>query len=285
MITKNLVKKAVVGLFMAALIIVFANVETAYAQSGGGSSPASPGTINPQESVLYEKQREMDRYLFLDHSDEIANMGFKVIYTGVAYNYVEVGITPYKEEFAAFIYDKFGTELVKVVDAEEAVIYEADPQDAPDAMPVEPADNTSDSVSPIMDMGDDTPAYAHDSITDEALIKEREQLLADEKEKLTIQIESVDGDEPSEDMAPDRIREPGIAEDLPVDGIAKDTSDDADARLVAANEIAKTTAADDTKTEDKGMSTAGIIAMAIGGIIIIGGIIYLSAKKKTAKTD
>ena len=28
------------------------------------------------------------------------------------------------------------------------------------------------------------------------------------------------------------------------------------------------------------MSTAGIIAMAIGGIIIIGGIIYLSAKKK-----
>ena len=76
---KNLVKKVVVGC-SAALIIGFANVETY----------AHPAEVllrhhrndKSSESVLYEsKERWIENYS--DHSDEIANMGFKVIYTGV----------------------------------------------------------------------------------------------------------------------------------------------------------------------------------------------------------
>ncbi|TAH64749.1 MAG: hypothetical protein EWM47_11990 [Anaerolineaceae bacterium] len=282
MIKKNLIKKLTIGLCMTAFLVGAVNVGTAFAQSGGGTSSSSMGTIDPVDSELYEKQREMDQYLFVDHTDEIAKMGFKVIYTGVAENYVEVGITPYNEEFAAYLYDKFGKELVKVVDTEEAVLYDT-PVQAPDVMPAD-SGNVASPTTPIMDMGEDTPVS--DSSSDEALIKEREQAMDDEEEKFTIQIESIDGDEPADAMDPELIWQTGVVEDLPVADIAEEASeDDTDIRLVAADDMAKVTIAGDIETEDKGLPTASIIAIVAAGIIIIGGTAYASAKKKAVKKN
>ena len=283
LIKKNIIRKFALGLCMSALLIGTTNAGMAFAQSGQGSSSSFLGTASSEDSSLYEKQREMDQYLFVDHVDEIEKMGFKVIYTGVAEKQVEVGITPYNEEFAAYIYDKFGMELVKVVDTEEVVLYEVSAEEAPDAIPIEPDGNSASPTTP-MDMGEDTSVS--DGSTDEALIKEREQLMADEEEKLTIQIESIDNEEPKELMDPEVIWQTGIAEDLPVEDNAEEASgDDSNKRLEDVDDMVKVTIADDIETEDKGLPTASVIAIVAGGIAIIGGTAYAAAKKKAVKKD
>ena len=93
----------------------------------------------------------------MDQVKEIEGMGFKVIYTGVADDYVEVGITPYNDEYAAYIYDEFGRDIVKVVDTDEVILYDSVGV-APDAVTID-ADNAVSSETPIMDMGD-TPVTA-----------------------------------------------------------------------------------------------------------------------------
>lgn len=282
MIKKKFLKKVAIGLSIAALFIGTANIGTAFAQSGGGTSSASRGTVNPQDSELFEKQREMDMFLFVDNIKEIEEMGFQVIYTGVSDSFVEVGITPYNDEYAAYLYDEFGTEIVKVVDTEEVVIYDT-PVEAPDAMPIDADKNTS-LQTPIMDMGD-TPV-SNDS-DDEAHIKEREQLMADEEEKLTIQIESIGGSEPADSMDPESIWQTDIVEDLPNEDIGEDDSDDGiDTGLVTAeDDMMSTTSANNIENEDKGLPTASLVAIVVGGILIIGGTAYVSAKKRLVKKD
>jgi hypothetical protein len=283
MIKRNLLKTFALGLCMSAIFAGSMNVGTAYAQSGGGSSSAFGATTSSEDSRLFEKQKEMDQYLFVDNAEELEAMGLKVIYTGVADNYVEVGITPYNEEYAAFLYDQFGKELVKVVDTEKVFLYDA-PEEPADDMPVAP-DNVE---SPIMDMGD-TPV-SDGVVDDEALIKEREQLMADEEEKLSIQIESIDGDEASEDMNPEVIWQTGLVVDLPEADLAQENSEDSidadDIRLVSAeDDMAAITTAGDVENENKGLPTVSIVAIVAAGILIIAGTAYTSVKKRAVKKD
>jgi hypothetical protein len=280
MVKRNFLRKFALGLCMTAFLVGTINIGTALAQSGGGTSSVALVNENPKDSVLFEKQREMDQYLFIDNIKKIEEMGFEVIYTGVSDNHVEVGITPYKEEYVTFLYDVFGVELVKVVDTEEAVLYDL-PEEAPDAMPIEP-DNLPSPALPIMDMGDDRSVSDIDS--DEALLKEREQLMVDDENKLNIQIESVGGEEPTEGMDPELIWQTGIAENLPLTDIEEEaTMDDTDIRLVAAEDMVTTTSASDVENEEKGLPTVSIIAIVAGGILIIGATTYTSVKRREVK--
>lgn len=282
MIKNKLIRRFALGLCMTVLLVGATNVGIAQAQSGGGISSELSKAASSQESILYEKQREMDQYLFIDNVEEITSMGFEVIYTGVAKDYVEVGITPYNEEFAAYIYDKFGMELVKVVDTEKIVFYEDAVENTSNIMPAD-YEKEAYEVAPIMDMGD---APVSNKVEDEALIKEREQLKADEEEKLTIQIESIDGDEPREEMDPELIWQTGIVEDFPAADISEDASiDDTHIRLVAADGNVKKTVADNAETEEKGLPTASIIAIVASGVIIIGGAVYSSSRRKAVKKN
>lgn len=277
MIKKNLLKTFALGLCMSALFAGSINVGTAYAQSAGGASQGFEGAMSAEEGILFEKQREIDQYLFVDHAEELEAMGIELIYTGVADNYVEIGIAQYSDEYAALLYDIFGDELVKVVDTEELVLYDATGE-AP-AIPVAP-----DYVaSPIMDMGD-TPVS--DSGSDgEAILKESEQLVADEEEMLTIQIQTIGEGEPSDAMDPELIWQTGIEEGLPEADIAEEKQDaDSDIRLVSAeDDMVTTTSAGDVESEEKGLPTASIIAIVAGGVLIIGGTAYASARKRTVK--
>jgi hypothetical protein len=280
MIKKNLIKTFALGLCISALFAGAANAGVAYAQSGGGTSPGLRGTVSSEDSALFEKQKEMDHYLFDEHVQEIEKLNFEIIYTGVADTYVEVGITPYTEENAKYLYDIFGDELVKVVDTQEAVLYTSPDEGQNVAIPVAP-DNIA---SPIMDMGD-TPV-SDTSASDEALIKEREQM-ANDNDEFSIQIESIEEDEPSEDMDPELIWQTGVVEDLPVSDNADVISDeDTDIRIVSdQDDMVKTTSAKDIQSENKSLPTASIIAIVAGGIIIIGGIVFVSNKKKAVKNN
>jgi len=72
---------------------------------------------------LLRKQSEIDQYLFEDHIEEITKKGFNVTHTGPFDAYVEIGITPYNEENANYLYSIFGEDEIKVVEGLEAELY------------------------------------------------------------------------------------------------------------------------------------------------------------------
>ena len=93
------------------------------AETAGDSAPAYPGLAAPQTDTLLDKQTEIDKYLFADHMGDIEAQGFKVSYTGITDLYVEIGITPYTEANAQYLYDIFGDENVKIVEGDMMTAY------------------------------------------------------------------------------------------------------------------------------------------------------------------
>lgn len=76
------------------------------------------GYANEALSVMHAK---VDAYVFKDKVDELAAQGIQVTNTGPVGEYIEIGIIDYTDEKAAYLYDVFGTELVKVVEGVQAV--------------------------------------------------------------------------------------------------------------------------------------------------------------------
>jgi predicted SPOUT superfamily RNA methylase MTH1 len=94
----------------------------AYAETGASTDQRS---VVSQETgisdVLLQKQQEIDKYVFEQHADELANKGITVTNTGPVGGVVEIGITPYNEANADHLYGIFGTKIVKVVAGTQAV--------------------------------------------------------------------------------------------------------------------------------------------------------------------
>jgi hypothetical protein len=96
-----------------------------------GAAYAETGASNGQQSVLsqetgisdvlLQKQQEIDKYVFEQHADELVNKGITVTNTGPVGDVVEIGITPYNEANADYLYGIFGKEMVKVVEGQQAV--------------------------------------------------------------------------------------------------------------------------------------------------------------------
>lgn len=263
----------------------------AYASSGEGSSPAYEGKTSVVDTNLLEMQREMDQYLFVDNVKEIDKLGFTVVYTGVADEYVEVGITPYTDENAGYIYKIFGKEQVKVVGTDEAVLYAPDAL-APDVLgsdEIRPEDIPVDSdneIVPIIDIGNDTPAYDLDtSVSDSNLMEEQE--LIGEREK-----RALEGDDniSNEDMD-ELMRQTAVVEDLPiadidsvedikVESIEDDgymTTQDDTVRIVSDN------SENDTSSENDSKIKPIYIVIIAGGVIALGGVAFVSSRKKAVK--
>lgn len=70
---------------------------------------------------LAKKQEEIDYIVFNKNSKEIEEKGFTVVSTGMVNKFVEVRIEPYNEENAEYLYNIFGTDMVKIVEGQEAI--------------------------------------------------------------------------------------------------------------------------------------------------------------------
>lgn len=255
MFRAKLLKALALGLCMSALF-----TGAAYAQSGGGTSSSFRGEISAEDKVLFDKQLEIDRYLFADHVKEVEKKGIQVNYTGVADTYVEIGISDYSDDKADYLYNIFGKDIVKVVAAEQAVLYNT--MEEPKA-----------AVSDIVDDGQIYTTMAIDPNTAVSDEDGSEALLEDkvnkggEDEEFTIQIESINEEEDLAD--PEEIYQTTVAD--------------------AGQEIAETVSAKDTvedlkRTEDgadEGLSTPVTILLIAGGAVLVGGAIIISSKKKT----
>lgn len=117
MFKSKLLKAFIIGICLSALssAAVFAEVDAV--EPGGGVTGQPAG-----DSKVLDKQKEIDDYVFYEHVEEIAEKGFKVVYTGPSGAFVEIGITPYSEANAEYLYELFGKDAVKVVESEEAYL-------------------------------------------------------------------------------------------------------------------------------------------------------------------
>jgi len=261
MIKSKLLKVVMLGLCMSVL-----STGVAFAQSVGGSDPTiTEQTTDAASNALYEKQREIDQYVFKDHAEEIEEKGFKIIYTGVADSFVEIGITPFDEASANYLYDIFGSEGVKVVASEEASLYTAPDKSAVSEVAEAPLD---DQIYTTMEITPDTAVTSTDAV-DSSL----DDKVYKGDDELSIQIESVDGEEAPVD--PSVIFQTGVADAGQEDLENQVVSTTDDSAIAEGNVV--------SAKDSDGLSTPIIILIIAGGAIIIGGAVLLSSKKKAAK--
>ncbi len=120
MIKRNLFKAVMLGLCMAAL----SSSGTAFAMAGAGTTGSvGAEVITPELEALYAKQSDIDKLLFEDHAKDIEKKGFMVNTTGVINDVIEIGISPFNEENADYIYELVGKDEVKVVEFDQSIIY------------------------------------------------------------------------------------------------------------------------------------------------------------------
>lgn len=94
-------------------------------QLGPDTPVSSVSNSAPQVSEeITNLQIEIDRYLFNQHSEDISKRGFKVTHTVPTEEYVEIGIEPYSEENAEYLYSLFGKDKIKVVAGEQVILYD-----------------------------------------------------------------------------------------------------------------------------------------------------------------
>jgi hypothetical protein len=68
-----------------------------------------------------DKQKEVDQIIFEQHNGDFTEQGFTVTHTAPVNNKVEVGITPYTEASAAYLYDILGEDKVEIVEGVQSV--------------------------------------------------------------------------------------------------------------------------------------------------------------------
>ncbi len=241
MIKRNLMKAVMMGLCMAAL----STSGTAFAMVGAGST-GSVGVevMTPELEALYAKQSEIDKILLKDHVRDIELKGFMVNTTGVIDDVIEIGISPYSEENAAYIYELVGKEDVKVVEFDMSVIYQTS------APLVAPDETTSSDADGVVTIQDTDAAEAEDG-------------------KMEIQIESV------EDAEDDKM-------EIQIESVA-DGSDEKLETVSAPVDDIRTMAPTNAENKENDLSTSVIILVVAGGAALIGGAVLYSGRKKGNK--
>lgn len=121
---KNLYRKKLnlINTFVLSVVLTVGTVTTAFAAPNDVQSYMVTTVKSDIQEKLFEKQKEIDEYIFEKNAKEIEKKGFTVTHTGAVENYVEVGIAPYNEENAEYLYEIFGKDNVKVVEGQQAIL-------------------------------------------------------------------------------------------------------------------------------------------------------------------
>lgn len=112
---KNIFKVVLISACMVTL-----SSTVAFGAEDNGQSTSSEAVQNV-DNKLYDKQVEIDKLLFDEHAKDIESMGFKVVSTFPTDGLIEIGITPYSQTNADYIYQLLGSDLIKVVEGDQAV--------------------------------------------------------------------------------------------------------------------------------------------------------------------
>ena len=258
MIKTKLFKGFALGLCLSMLF-----TGAAFARTGGG-------TGEKKTDPLLKKQAEIDQYVFVDHTEDIKKAGFEIVYTGVADTFVEIGIVPYNDENANYLYKVFGKDIVKVVESEEATLHttagEKDGENDNKAL-------AADAAEPDLgtEQGIDVPEDGSEKPDGE-----KTGQTAEENQKREIQRESLP-EEKSFSEADDSMvkkgkgpaEQSGAAEDGQKTQVISAPEEQSDLAAVA-----------NVSEEAEGLSSPVTILLIAGGAVILGGAVFIVMKKR-----
>lgn len=120
--------KYIKGIMLGLCISAF-STSVAFAQVATSDDVLAISEVVQSEGAkeLMEKQRQIDQYLFEDHAKELEAKDIFVNYTGIVDDYIEIGISPYNDENADYLYNALGNEDIKVVEFDQSIIYASGP--------------------------------------------------------------------------------------------------------------------------------------------------------------
>jgi LPXTG-motif cell wall-anchored protein len=276
MLKPNLNKAVMLGLGIAAF-----STSLAFAQVRSTEiAPEFRGEIAAEGSIeLYDKQKEIDLYLFADHVDEISDKGIKVAYTGVMGDVVEIGITPFTDENADYLYGIFGNNEVRVVEAADNIIY----ADSTNAAVSDLITGTAIDGSDIM-LPDGAVSLAGAAVNGEGSQESEGNVAADsdavtnEELMYTTGIADTAADTGS---AVDGDEAVSSDEDIKVQLASSNAGAADDIRTVAAE--SQTASQNDKDTGSNSVDSSVIILAIAGGAVLVGGGILAAKRKKTDK--
>lgn len=145
-----MIRKKIAGALILGTCVTILSTGTAFASTGEGRLPMEPRELIKEEVYtttivdsgdtpvsiaveaapdydpkVMEKQSQIDTLLFEEHKGEFEKKGFSITHTAPHFDgYVEVGITPYSQENADYLYEILGRDMVKVVEGQQAVTME-----------------------------------------------------------------------------------------------------------------------------------------------------------------
>lgn len=291
MIKTKFVKAVILGLCLSALSGSMVFAETVDKKAAGVSTQ-NTGISDD----LLKLQNEIDQYVFTDHVDEIEKKGFTVTHTGPMDNYVEIGITPYSDENADYLYDIFGNEKVKVVKGEEAVLFATGEAVAPD---------TAAADAPVSSQLPDQNIVARQDEVNKTLFEDKTAELEgkgisimyttpiDDYIEVGIQpynkenaefIYSLTGEDMVkvvEGQEPELMATSGLAtDDVVTTTAANDGKEIAEAGNAQVISVADNAAGDETAAKDNNVLPIAGIA---GVVVLLGGVVIFSQKKKISR--
>ncbi|BCJ99778.1 hypothetical protein [Anaerocolumna chitinilytica] len=229
---------------------------------------------------LSKLQSDIDQYVFTDHTADIEKQGFQVTQTVVTNGYVEIGITPFSDENANYLYDLFGKDNVKVVKSDEVKVFKTTEAVAPDT-PVssEAADNSlvkrQDEVNKVLfeDKSSDLESKGI-SIMHTTPVEDYIEVgilpYNDENVKYIYSLTGEDKVKVVEGKEPELMATSGIATDGEMTA-----TEEGNVKTVSATD---TTAGNKEKESENILPIAGVAAVAV----LIGGAVVISQKKKIA---
>lgn len=100
-----------------AMCICFTLILSTVAFGGVNSLKLVSSKVSANDGML-QKQREIDKLIFEKYEKDISKKGFKVTHTAPFDAYVEVGITPYNQANADYLYKLLGRDSLKVVEGQ-----------------------------------------------------------------------------------------------------------------------------------------------------------------------
>ncbi len=119
--------KYIKGIILGLCISAF-STSVAFAQVASSEVAPINATVQSEGTKeLMEKQRQIDQYLFEDHAKDLEAKEIFVNYTSVVDDYVEIGISPYNDENANYLYEALGKDNIKVVEFDQSIIYASGP--------------------------------------------------------------------------------------------------------------------------------------------------------------
>ncbi|MDF2512737.1 MAG: hypothetical protein K0S04_2603 [Herbinix sp.] len=117
--------KYIKGIILGLCISAF-STSVAFAQAVSSDVSATNEVVQTEGTKeLMEKQRQIDQYLFEDHAKDLEAKDIFVNYTGIVEDYIEIGISPFNDENANYLYDALGKDGIKVVEFDQSVIYQS----------------------------------------------------------------------------------------------------------------------------------------------------------------